>query len=116
MNEHELLTEAASSFLDKISGRTINEDDDKTIPSKEEIKKLINQYGPLEKIDPEAGGRRTKKALDTTYKMSAQEAYDYLLTTEVPKWVIIKALRKSDKLGLTYLVSKYKSAEEMYGK
>jgi len=103
--------------------KSLREDDssnlsgDNTIPSKEEIQKLIDQYGPLEKIDDEAGGRRTENALNTAYKMSAQEAYDYLLTTEVPEWVIIRALRNHGSggtIGLTYLVSKYKSAEEMY--
>jgi uncharacterized protein YpuA (DUF1002 family) len=111
MNTHELLTEAAASFLDKVDG-TLNEANK---PDKAEIQKLIDDYGRLEKLDSDAAGRRVKEALDATYKMSAQQAYDYLMSsTEAPKDVILSALKKTGKIGLSYLVSKYKSAEILY--
>lgn len=110
MNEHELLTESAASFLDKIDG-TLNED---TMPGEDEINKLIDAYGKLEKLDAESAERRDADALEATYKMSARQAYDYLMKhTEAPKKVIIAALRKKGGgIGLSYLVSKYKSAEK----
>lgn len=113
MNEHELLTEVASSFLNRMDG-VLNEAT--AMPSEEEIQKLIDQYGTLEKLDPEDARRRTEKALADTYKMSAQEAYDYLINhTETPKEVVVSALMNrgaNGSIGLTYLVSRYKSADE----